>query len=174
MERIKLVALFIIPFLLLSCSSASGSALDYEALPFTARFSIFINDTNFTGTVAAGAATENTPRDVRLIFESPKSLSGISVERKNGETLTSFEGITLPTDSSRWLEIAELFSLGGTVASAKSSIVGGTPCTLVTVTAKNGEKYSVYIDKTGLPLRICGELWGKPFTLDVIFFRQDV
>ena len=142
MERIKFVALIILlPVLLVSCAH-SGMALDYEALPFTARFALSANGINIMGTITAGALTD-TPRDVCITFESPESLSGISVERKDSNITTTLDGISLPSESSRWLDIAELFTLGGAVSSAKSESLGGVSCSLVTVTAKNGEKYSV-------------------------------
>lgn len=173
MERIKLVALILlIPFLLICCSP-SGEALDYEAPPFSARFALSLNGINIMGNITAGALT-STPRDVHITFEDPKSLSGISIERKNGIMTTSLDGIVASFDSTRWLAIAELFELRGTVTSAKNTTLGGTNCILADVKAKNEKNYSVYIDKNGFPLRICGKIHGKTFVLDIIQFKQDV
>lgn len=179
MERIKLVALpffLLLSLLLTSCAPSGAAVLDYEALPFTTRFSLSMDNVNFTGTLTAGALPdgEGIPRDILILFESPDSLCGISVERKDGKIALSLDDLTLFTDSSRWLEIAELFALRGSVSSAKKTTLGGTACTLLEVVAKNGEKYSVYIDSSGLPLRICGRLFEGDVTLDLITFKQDV
>lgn len=173
MERLKFAALImLLPIILISCSR-SEAALDYQFSPFTARFALSLSEMNFTGTITAGALTDS-PRDVSIHFESPETLSGISVERKDGVVTTSLDDIRTSAQDVRWLAIADLFSLDGTVCSTKNTTLGGTSCILAVLTVKNGEKYSVYIDKSGLPLRISGDMFGKPFVLDILFFRQDV
>ncbi len=175
MERIKLALLsfFLIPLLLLASCAPSGTALYYQTLPFTARFALSTNGINLVGTIFAGSPSDSQG-DVCISFEAPDALLGISVEQKSGYITTTLDGVSLTADSARWLAIAELFSLDGVVSSAKSTTLGGTPCSLVTVTAEDDEKYSIYIDKNGFPLRICGNIYGKPFVLDILFFRQDV
>ena len=173
MERIKFVALTLILTLLLISCAPSGAVLDYQVLPFTARFALSTNGIQLSGILTAGSFTD-TPRDVSISFESPDSLSGITVTRKGGKVHTSLDNISVSSDGVRWLAIAELFSLSGAVSSAKATTLGGIECTLVSLTSDKGEKYSVYIDKSGAPLRICGNLFEKPFVLDIISFKQDV
>ena len=173
MERIKIVALImLLPMLLISCSHGEA-ALDYQELPFTARFAFSFNEICFSGTIRA-AELADSPRDVSISFESPENLAGISVERKEGKVTTSLGDISTFSEDTRWLALADLFSIDGTVSSTKKIMLGGTSCILATVATNDGEKYSIYIDKNGFPLRICGNVFGKSFVLDILFFRQDV
>lgn len=173
MEIMKIIALIMSLVLILSsCSSAGGSALEYQESSFETLISWSAGDTYVKARLISTITQENK-RDITLSFEEPPSLQGLTLHQNADSLSASLGSLEIPDFCARSLiEIAEFFSIDGTLRKSCVKEIGKEKLNCLEYLSEDGLLYTVYISqKTALPRRIDGRLFGKNTTLEILEFK---
>ena len=126
-----------------------------------------MNGTVLRAEISLSEPHEERERDATVRFMEPKSVSGLTVTRKNGTVEATLGGTVMKDlDCTPLLYVTELFSTGGSVTLAEVAELDGEKVTELNVT--NGEEvYTVFVTSDGLPRRIVsGEM-----TVDIVWIE---
>lgn len=168
MKKIFFIFALLPVLLFCSCSITKGS-LEYQNFAANAEITIKTDNNTVRANISLGAPNpDSSPRDAKITFSSPDSLSGIVVARKGGEVFLSIGSLTLPAENHGFIGIADLFSIKGTLSSAELCTLDGKKATHITITDTDAV-YDVYISENDLPLRIVKDC----ITVDVVWFERE-
>ncbi len=161
MKRRFLSVLILALILLSSCAPKQTDPLAYQNDALSAEVVFEKNGTRVGAVIKLGPLTD-TARDAEIVFTSPESIKGLTLERRNG-SVTARLGELCITPDERAFTLAKLFSLDGRVTNAKAE----DQLTLVTVSCAD-QDYELTLDRDSRPKRIS----GHGFVLDVIWLEN--
>ncbi len=162
MKRILLIFLSLLTMLLTACSPRPSDPLAYQKSALSAEVVLEKNGTRIGAVIRLGEMTDG-PRDVEIVLTSPESIKGSTLERKNGSVTGRLGDLSVPTDE-RTFFLAELFSLDGTVTSAKTE----NGLTILTISGPDAD-YTLSLDAGGHPKSIS----GKNFVLEIVWLESN-
>ncbi len=162
MKRNLLIFLSLLTMLLTACSPRPSDPLAYQKSALSAEVVLEKNGTRIGAVIRLGEPTDG-PRDAEIVFTSPESLKGATVERKGG-SVTARLGDLSVSPYGRALFLAELFSLDGTVTSAKAE----NGLTILTLSESDAD-YTLTLDAGGHPKSIS----GQGFVLAIVWLESN-
>ena len=177
MEIIKLLALlFGCAILFSSCATRPSQNLSYQEKPFRAHL-IFESTGASSGAILTSIPSidaDGTPKKALCLeFTSPENLCGIKVEKRDGETKVSLDGLVISSPyAERLLSVSELFDIDATVKESSVETIDGQSLNFIKAVSDDGKEFSIHLyPASGLPRRISGIVNGSTCTVDVISFE---
>ncbi len=143
-----------------ACTPRPSDPLAYQKSPLSAEVILEKNGTRIGAVIDLGEKSD-APRNAEIVFTSPESVKGITVERLNGNVTSKLGELTITPDE-RALFIAELFSLDGTIIGAATE----NGMTTLTLSCTDAD-YILTLDADGRPKSID----GKDFTLKIVWLE---
>ncbi len=174
MGKIKSVLLVLLTITcLFSCEKTNARIPDYTSEGYICEISWEQNKKRMRAAITAEAISQESERDIKIEFSEPKSLDGISIIRKNGETSLLFDDIEINGNFYGFLEISKLLEISGESQEVSKCEIAGELCTLYRTKDGNGEEISIFVsDNTSLPTMISGKLFGYQIDIYVIRFEK--
>ena len=170
MEIIKLISLlFLLVFVLVSCSSKDVSLLSYQEKPFRAHVILHVDSLE----VGARITSFKEKEHLSIEFTSPKALEGIVVTKSGNEISAELDGTKISSpELFRLADISRFFTIDGVLTESSVLTLDGRKLNLLKMADADGTSYSLYLySKSGLPRHITSQRDGKEITLDVISFE---
>ncbi len=171
MAKIKLYRLcLLILILCMGCVACRQYLIlpDYREKGFTAEVQWKIEEVTVLAfaTVPASNGDTSVPRDFSLTFQSPQSLSGILLERRNGTVRISMGDLTLSKEAyAEWIAYAELLIPIGTFHALEKQTDNGQTIVRGTIQWEGEETcYEIFADaESGTPKKITEETKSLEF-----------
>ena len=159
--------------LLCACAVEDEARLGYLERAFSCEVEGVLDGVAFCATLTLGAPVGTGARDFTLCFSSPRSLAGIVLERREGRSVATCDGMSLAGERFvGWAQIAELFCLEGEICEMGVTTLDGDEVNFVSMVCEAG-RLRVLLDKEdSRPRRLEGELCGHRLSVTVAQYHE--
>lgn len=153
--------------ILAGCAMSGQEYLEYTGDAFCASIYGRMNGVEFAAEVKIGAPraydsgrTGAAPRDIEMVFQSPATLSGIKITRKDSKVTVSSGSVEIDgSGCAGWLAAAELLIPDGAIDNVSIITENGERLAEVRMILDGGTPLTLYVDcNTGFPVSVkCGD-----------------
>ncbi len=158
-KKITIILMLTITLFVFGCTPKKQPHLEYQAKNFECTAGLKINGENYSINV-----TKTEKGDYTLTFTSPETVSGITIEKTNGEHFFSVGNVHIPLKENTNItaEALKLFDLSKKeLISTVSDMYGGVKVKVSDYQCEFG-KVKLYLSAdTQLPLRIEADINGN-------------